>query len=134
MTFALSGVLQRAVYDQLVADAALAAVVGSDIFDTVPSGPVPDLYVLLGGETVRDKSDSTTAGAEHDLVVSVHCRVGGFSAAKAAAAAVSDALVPGGMALTRGRLVAVWFLKARAVRDGAGRRIDLTFRALVEDS
>jgi hypothetical protein len=78
----------------------------------------------------------TGHGAEHDLVVSVCCDSGGFQAAKAVAAAVSDALVDAELTLARGRLVAMDFLRAVARQTGKGlqRRIDLRFRARVEDN
>ena len=55
--------------------------------------------------------------------------------AQAASAAVSDVLIDGALNLTRGRIVSLRFLKARARRvlRGQVRRIDLTFRAIVED-
>jgi hypothetical protein len=47
---------------------------------------------------------------------------------------VSDALVGADLPLTRGHLVFLRFLRGQAVRSGATRRIDLTFRARVEDA
>ena len=60
---------------------------------------------------------------------------GDGSSPKAAAAAVSDALVDADLPLTRGHLVSLRFLRAQAARKGPGdtRQIDLTFRARVED-
>ena len=57
-------------------------------------------------------------------------------AAKTVAGIVSDALVTADLSLERGRLVALHFDRARAAREGTGdlRRIDLTFRARVEDT
>ena len=73
-------------------------------------------------------------GAEHDLAVAVVSEAQGFAAAKAAAAAVCDALLDADLALGRGRLVLLRFLRAQASRPAGGaRRIDLTFRARVED-
>ena len=45
MSMLLSDVLQTAVYDRLSSDSALAAIVGTHIYDAMPAGPVPDLYV-----------------------------------------------------------------------------------------
>ena len=47
---------------------------------------------------------------------------------------ISDALVGVNLALARGRLVGLWFLRAQAQRLGQGavRRIDLRFKARVE--
>lgn len=136
MTYALSAALQKAVYAALAQDAVLAGLVGSDIFDAPPVGAIPALYVSLGPETARGWSDKTGDGARHDFTVSVVTDAAGFQQAKAVAGAVSDVLAQPPGPLDRGRVVALNFLKARAKRDEAGqqRRIDLTFRALLEDT
>ena len=134
MSYAVSEALQAAVYGALSGDAALGALAGPAIYDAVPGGALPPLYVLLGPEQVREAGDGSGAGARHDLSVSVIGDSAGFGAAKAAAGAVSDALHGADLSLSRGRLVSLTFLKARAVRLGDGtRRIDLTFRARTED-
>ena len=100
-------------------------------------GPVPETYVSLGPEDVRDRSDADGAGALHRFTVSVISEARGFAAAKSVAGAVGDALLNGELALGRGRLVGLWFERASARRSGrAGqvRRIDLRFRARVEDN
>lgn len=135
MSYGVAGALQTAVYQALVADAGLSALVGSNIFDTAPPGPVPVLYVSLGDEEVRDLSDKTGAGASHEFTISVVSETAGFLAAKEVATAISDILTGSSLTLSRGRIIALNFLRARArrVQDGAVRRIDLRFRALVED-
>jgi len=135
MSYGAAGALQKAVFQALSADAALAALVGGAIFDAPPQGSVPPVYVSLGPEVVRDRSDQATGGARHDFTVSVVTDADGFMGAKTVAAAVSDVLAAEIPALERGALVALFFLKARAAREAAGtvRRIDLTFRALVDD-
>ena len=105
MSYAMSAALQQAVFLRLEADGALAGLVGGNIFDSAPQGTVPDLYLSIGPEDVRDRSDGTGGGAVHDFTVSVVTTETGFAAAKTAAAAVSDALVDAPMSLTRGRLV-----------------------------
>lgn len=136
MTYALAKPLQTAIYQALTADRALTDLVGTAIYDAVPSGNLPPLYVTLGQETVRDRSDQTGAGAEHELTISVVTDSAGFASAKEAAAAISDRLVDADLPLSRGRLVGLTFLKAKAARTGTGdeRRIDLTFKARVDDS
>lgn len=135
MSYGVAAALQEAVYQRLAADAALAALVGGAIYDVVPEGSLPETYVSLGPEDAADRSDGTGGGAEHRFTVSVVTQAAGFRTAKEAAAAISDALVDAGLMLSRGRLVGLGFLKARArrVQDGDVRRIDLTFRARVED-
>lgn len=135
MSYAAALALQKAVYARLAADPQLAALVGGAIHDEAPAGPVTGSYVSLGPEEVRDASDGTAAGAQHDFTVSVISDAAGFGAAKAIAVAVSDALLGAPLALERGRVVGLWFLRARSVRDENGtlRRIDLRFRARTED-
>lgn len=135
MSYALSSALQAAVYQELVDDVALFALVGDAIYDALPTGVVPPLYVSLGPETVEDASDSTGVGAVHRFTVSVVSDTPAFAAVKAAAGVVSDVLHHVDLPMTRGRLVLMTFERAAAARiDGAsGRRIDLRFKARVED-
>ncbi|PVA08058.1 DUF3168 domain-containing protein [Thalassorhabdomicrobium marinisediminis] len=135
MSYGVSAALQVAIFQALTSDAALGTLVGANIFDAVPSGTAPSLYVTLGPELARDRSDGTGAGAEHRFTVSVVTDSAGFATAKQAAAAVSDALVDADLSLSRGTLVSLTFFRARAVRVAKGneRRIDLTFRARVQD-
>jgi hypothetical protein len=133
VTFALSRALQTAIFQHLAADPALSALVGPHVYDAMPPGPRPSLYVALGPETVRDRSDGTGRGAEHDLAIAVVTDESGFSRAKEVAAAVSDALIDADLPLSRGRLLWLLFLRAQAARKGELRQIDLTFRARVED-
>jgi hypothetical protein len=134
MTYALSATLQAALFQRLAQDAALAALLGGHLYDALPPGPPPALYLVLGPETARDRSDASGRGAEHDLTLSVHSDAPGFAQAKAAAALICDALAGGGLALARGRLLSLRFLRAAALREGEGRRIDLVFRARVDDA
>lgn len=134
MSYGISAALQEAVYARLLGSAQLTEIVGSAVYDELPPGPMPSLYVALGLEKVRDASDVATAAARHDFTVSVVTESAGFQTAKAAAGAVSDTLNGGAMTLGRGHLVGLWFRQARATRESGGlRRIDMTFRAHVED-
>lgn len=136
MSYAIAGALQAAVYQHLLADPRVNALVGNAVYDALPAGDLPTVYVALGPENVRDRSDRDGAGAEHRFTVSVVTNASGYGIAKDVAGAVSDALVDAELGLSRGRLVGLWFARAQARRDGkAGRvrRIDLRFRARVED-
>lgn len=135
MSYGVSAALQAAVFERLAGDPTLTALVGPAIFDAVPQGTLPPIYVTLGPERVTDLSDKTGRGAQHELTVSVITDQAGFALAKEAAGAVSDALVDAALALTRGRLVRMQFHKASASRIGGGaeRQIDVIFRAVVED-
>lgn len=136
MSYGASTALQAAVYQLLSGDAALAALVGGAVYDEVPPGPVSGTHVSLGEGEVRDLSDVTGGLGDHRFEVSIISDAEGFATAKAAAEAVSDVLVGARPALSRGRVVNLSFVKARArrVRAGQTRRIDMTFRAVVEDN
>lgn len=135
MSFAMSGPLQQAVFDALMADTALSALVGTAIYDAVPTGDLPPLYVQLGSEDATDASDCSGGGALHRLTVSVITDNPGFAHAKAAAGAVSDALHNADLSLSRGALIFLRFERARArrVEASATRQIDLRFLARVQD-
>ncbi|PJI92152.1 uncharacterized protein DUF3168 [Yoonia maricola] len=135
MSYGVAAALQRAVFQRLSGDSALATLIGTDIYDALPTGALPALYVVLGAEDVRDASDKTGAGAWHQFTVTVVTQSAGFAAAKAAAAAVSDALVDAPLTLDRGALVSLNFYKAKAARVGTGavRQINMIFRARVAD-
>lgn len=135
MSYAVSGALQSAVFAALTSNVALNAVLGNAIYDAVPAGNVPDIYVRLGSETVREASDGTGVGAVHFPTVSVITTSPGFASAKAAAAAVSDALHEADLTLARGDLISLRFEQATARRIDAAsaRQIDLRFRARVSD-
>lgn len=137
MSYAATVALQAAVYQALRDDDALADLVGDAIYDAMPVAAPAGTYVALGPEDVRDAGDMTAAGATHDFVVSVLSgtdEANGFGAVKAVAVAVSDALEAAAVTLDRGHLVGLWFLRARARRaeNGAGRRVDMTFRARID--
>lgn len=136
MSYGTALALQTAIYERLAADTTLSALVGSAIYDAVPPGISEGTYVALGQEVVREASDKTGQGALHEFTVSVVSDSAGFAKAKEAAAAISDALVDAPLVLTRGTLISLNFHRARArrVQDADMRRIDLRFRARVEDS
>ena len=136
MTYAVSAALQTAVFQQLSNDTALAALVGTAIYDALPAGTLPQTYVTLGPEDARQQSDKTAGGAWHRFIISVVTDNSGFFAAKQVAAAISDALIDADLTLTRGQMAGLHFFRARARREGTGqlRRIDLTFRARVDDT
>lgn len=136
MSYAVSAALQEAVYQRLTSDATLTGLVGAAIYDALPGGTLPATYVTLGPEDVRASADRTGQGAWHRFTVSVVTEAAGFHAAKEVAAAISDTLVNVDLTLARGRLAGLHFYRARAQREGTGdmRRIDLTFRARVDDT
>ncbi|WP_299674541.1 DUF3168 domain-containing protein [uncultured Roseobacter sp.] len=136
MSYAMSGALQAAIYDALINDAAVDALIGGHVYDAVPTGAVPETYVSLGREQARDASDQTGDGALHDIEIMVTTTQPGFTGAKAVAAAISDVLQDADLTLSRGRLVFLKFLRAEARRIDAntGREIRMRFRARVDDA
>lgn len=135
MSYAVSGALQAAVFQALSGDTALGALVGPAIYDEVPAGETPAVYVVLGAETATDRSDATGSGTLHLLTVTVVSEAAGYAQAKAAAGAVAEVLVQP-MSLSRGQLVYMHFDRAvarRAGPAGSARQIDLRFRARVDD-
>jgi hypothetical protein len=132
MSYGQAAALQAAVYQHL---SALPELAGIPVVDAIPKGQGGSSFVLIGSEEVRDQSDASGSGAEHRFTVSVISEAAGFNAAKDMAVAISDALNTAALELSRGRLVGLWFQRATARRrdDGRVRRIDMTFRARVED-
>lgn len=135
MSYGVAAALQAAIYQRLTADTVLDGLVGNAIYDAAPPGVVGGTYVSLGPEVARDASSQTERGAVHEFSVSVVTDAAGFQNAKQVASAVSDALTNATLILARGRLVGLWFLRARArrVEEADVRRIDLFFRARVQD-
>lgn len=134
MSYSATAALQTAVYSALSADATVSNLTDGAIYDALPPGAVPDVYVRLGPEVVRDASDKTGSGARHDFPVTVVSEAAGYHLAKQIAAAVSDALVDADLPLARGALVALTFLRARARRVRDKREIEVWFRALIDTS
>lgn len=137
MSYAASAALQAAVYQHLQLDTALSALVGDAVFDAMPVTAPSGVHVSLGPEEVKDAGDMTAPGSWHEFVVSVvagNDDSEGFAAVKAVSAAVSEALEHAALVLDHGHLVGLWFLraKARRVKTGAARRVDLTFRARID--
>ncbi len=135
MTYAVSSALQAAIYDALLGDPDLTAAVGGAVFDALPKGQVPDTYVSIGDERVRDASDQTGDGAEHRFDIFVRTTKPGFSEAKEIASAISDVLHNADLPLSRGRLVFMRFERAdaRRIESNATREILMRFRARVDD-
>jgi len=130
MSYGSAAALQAAIYQRLVAE-----LPGVAVHDALPPGGGSGTFVVLGPEEALDAGDQSGAGTDHRLVVSVISDATGFLQAKEIAVGISDALVGADLALSRGRLVWLRFVKANARRldAGAARRIDLRFSARVED-
>lgn len=136
MTYAVSAPLQTAIFEILSSDVRLSEAIGAALYDATPAGTVPDIYVVLGEEEVRDHSDKTGNGSWHDFMISVVTEVASFRRAKEVAGLIADILDGPRPEMTRGRVVGLWFLRAKARRTGKGdrRQIDLRYRVQVEDT
>ena len=136
MSYATSAALQSALYDRLIGDPAVTALVGANIYDGIPAGTIPPLYISLGEEVVTDRSDKDAAGAQHDMTLTIVTQANGFATAKVLAAAVSDALLASPLTPERGHVSGLWFRGATAkrVQKSGTRRIDLRFRAQIHDT
>lgn len=128
MSYRCAAAVQGAIFARLASEA------GVPVFDAMPPGLVPETYVLIGAEEVRDASDRTGAGADHRVTIGVVSQGTGFLAAKELAARLSVAMEDGSFEMEEGRIVQVRFQRAVARRydGGSMRRIDLTFRIRVE--
>lgn len=131
MSYELAGALQGALYARLTGDVDLGSLVGGAVFDAAPAGALPETYVTLGPEDVRDRSDADGPGALHEVVISIVSTANGFLAAKEVARAVGAAMESTPPAMSIGRIVWLKFYKARAQRTAKSRRIDLRYRARV---
>ncbi|UWQ21005.1 DUF3168 domain-containing protein [Jannaschia sp. W003] len=133
MSFGSSEALQRACFAALTADGPLAALVGG-VFDAAPRAGPPETYVALGPERVSRTAHRGGVVAVHDFQVSVVTAAEGYAGAKRAAARV-EAVLEAGVALDAGRLLGIALRGARARRDrrDGTRRVDLTFRARIEN-
>lgn len=133
MTMAYSGSLQEAVYARLTGDTALGALVGTAIYDAVPT-EAEGLYVTLGEERVRDFSTKTSLGGVHTFSVNVYSPEEGFAQVKAVGKAVCEALIDAPLVLAEGVLVGLHFVLARADRGDlpSRRSVTLQFRAVVD--
>ncbi|MFC3614962.1 DUF3168 domain-containing protein [Lutimaribacter marinistellae] len=130
MSYGMAAALQTAIYATLSADPRLSGLV----HDALPEGELPETYVRLGPEEVREASDREGGGALHRFTVSVISGAAGFAGAKDLAGAVCDRLEDAPPVLARGRIVGIWFERAKAGTSGGLRRIDLRFRARLEDN
>ncbi|RMH39764.1 MAG: DUF3168 domain-containing protein [Alphaproteobacteria bacterium] len=136
MSLALSNALQAAVYQRLSSHAVLQQLIGPAVFDQPPPGTdIPETFVMIGAERVRDRSAVDARASVHELEIVVETTEPRFATAKAVAATVAEALEAPPLTLAQGHLVSIGFRSARARRLSGGqrRRIAMVFRAFVED-
>ncbi|MFV0409552.1 MAG: DUF3168 domain-containing protein [Paracoccus sp. (in: a-proteobacteria)] len=137
MGYLASAALQTAVYQHLCDTSTVTNLVGDAIFDALPIEAPGGVYVSLGPEEVLGLPDSGGGAMRHEFVISVLSGGdggAGFGAVKAVASAVCTALEGADLVTETGHVAGLWFLRARAkrVENSAERRVDLTFRALMD--
>lgn len=136
MTLGHLAALHRAIYAILANDTDISAIIGGHIYDALPAGPLPEVFISLGAEVMTDRSDKTGGGSEHEFVISVITTQPGFLRAKDVAAAIGRALLEDAPAFGDLPVVYLNFTRADARRDTdtQTRRIDLRFRARIDQA
>lgn len=126
--------LQEAVFDALVADATLEALIaGAKIFDAVPRNAEAP-YVQIGEFSARDWSTATEAGTEILFAIVVWSRLPGRSEGFEIAERVVTLLHDAALTLDGFRLVNLRHVATETARveKPEGRRAVVRFRAVVE--
>lgn len=126
--------LQEAVYDALVADAALTALM-TGVYDHVPStATLP--YVTLGPASATDWSAGSFDGQDHDLTIDVWTAGPGHGEAKRIMAAVYGALHDRDLGIADAALVLLRYRFSDVFVDADGETIHgvLRFRALTHST
>lgn len=122
--------LQKAIYDALVANGALAALV-TGVYDHVPASAVLP-YVTLGPASAADWSSASFDGQDHDVTVDVWSEAPGHGEAKQILAAVYAALHGVDLALDGASLVMLRYRFSDVFTDADGEAVHgvMRFRAL----
>lgn len=131
--------LQIAIIGALKADAAVVAIVGAGVYDSVPRAPdgtpqVPFPYVTFGEiQFLPELGEATDAG---ETAVTLHCwsRAPGFMEVRALAKAVAAALHDAVLALGAGALQSLLLKSTHVFRDpdGLTSHTVLIFSALTD--
>jgi hypothetical protein len=126
--------LQKAIYEALVANAPLVALLGGPrVYDDVPRGAVCP-YVTFGPSVVRDWSTGSEAGTEHLLTLHVWSQENARREAHEIMGALREALHEAALTLTEHRLVSLRHEQSDARREPDGETTlgIVRLRALVE--
>jgi hypothetical protein len=113
--------LQKAIYEALAADGALAALIGDPprLYDDPPGGTALP-YVQIGDGTESDWGTASDAGAEHQLTLHVWSRGGGRMEARSVLSAIHDVLHEAALSLDGHRLVNLRFVLSQVWREADG--------------
>lgn len=122
--------LQKAVYNALVADATLAAMIAG-VYDHAPQGAAFP-YLVIGESTARPWGAAGLDGIEATLAVHVWSRARGLREVKTIAAEVYRILHDANLALTGHTLVSLRFAFSESAleADGITRHGVISFRAV----
>jgi hypothetical protein len=133
MPTASSAALRSAIYDALIADSALAALLGGPSVYDEPPRQATFPYVTLGEARIVDLSAGERA-EEHQLTLHAWSRHGGHKEAHLIAGALLNALDDAPLALSDHRLVNLRFALADVRREADGRTYHavVRFRAVTE--
>ena len=126
--------LQGLIITRLKADAAVIALVGNRVYDSVPQG-APFPYISYGPSNVIEEDATCINGATHYLQVDGWSRAPGFPEAKKIAGAVRDCLHDvEGLTLTDNALVMLEHYQTQIMRDpdGLTSHAVITLQAYVE--
>lgn len=125
--------LHKALLEHLRADAALAALVGSRIWDAPPEAPDWP-YVLFGQTESRPWGGLEGEGVEHVVSLTCHSRFEGGEEARAIVAAMRERLHGAAPALEGWRLVNLRATYADVFRAASGRVVQgvVRVRAVTE--
>lgn len=134
MPTAASAALRAAVHSALIADAALAAVLGGPKVYDEPPHAAEFPYVTLGETRVADYSTGGGPGEEHQLTLHAWSRQGGHHEAHLIAGALLQALDDAPLTLTDHSLINLRFAVADVRREADGRTYHarVAFRAVTE--
>lgn len=126
--------LRQALFDRLVADAPLRALLGDPRVHDAPPADAAFPFVTLGEALVADGSTATEAGSEQSLTLHAYSRAGGRREAFALAAAIQQALHDAPLALEGHRLANLRATTAEVRREADGRTYHalIRFRAVTE--
>lgn len=126
--------LQKAVYRALIADTALAALLGgARIYDDVPRG-APFPYVTFGPSTTRDWSTGTDSGTEHVFTLRAWSKEKGEMEVHGLMHAIRTALHGAALTLAGHRLVNLRHETSDTLRNADGETYQgiARFRAVTE--
>lgn len=126
--------LQKAIYERLSGDTALAALLGGNAVTDRRLDASAAPLVVIAGIISTDHSTATEPGEEHIVMLDIWSDAAGHRQAQAIAAAVRSALHDATLVLSGHRLVLLFHRETRLSRDGKSRfhRAEMQFRAVTE--